>query len=102
MMANIYELTDEELMTLEGIVTNDRVWALLKKMYQRQIADFWDRLRLTDPAEEARVSTNHKLAVGVESSLGAMVKDMEEIVRLRQYKATEPSIMDDQTKSLYQ
>jgi hypothetical protein len=102
MMSTINELSDEELITLEGLVTNERVWGLLKKMYQRRIADFWDRLRLTDPSDEVRVSANHKLAVGVEASLGAMVQEIEEIVKHRQYKSHESEVIDDQTKVLFQ
>ena len=102
MTVDVNELSQEELITLEGIVANRSEWGLLRKLFNRQIAKFWDALRLTDPADETRVAANHKLAVGVEASLGAMVKEIEDVVDLRKRIATEPEVIDDQTKELYE
>ena len=67
-----------------------------------QVAILWTSLRGTDIADEARVVANHRLAVGVEAALTDMLKAMEDTVRLRQYMVTEPQVIDDSTKSLYQ
>jgi hypothetical protein len=96
------DLTENELIDLEGIVTNERSWQLLKKIFKGQIADFWDTLRLTDPADEKRVSANHKLAVGVEASLGAIVAEMEDTINRRRYKENDnPVVLPDATKALF-
>jgi hypothetical protein len=95
-------LTEDELRTLEGLVTDQRAWGLVKKLFQRQIAEFWDRLRLTDPSDTARVASNHKLAVGVEASLGALVKEVEELTQIRRIADSESEVIDDQTKVLFQ
>jgi hypothetical protein len=99
---NLADFTEDELITIEGLVNDHRKWCLIKKVCQRRILDFWDRLRLTDPADEQRVASNHKLAVGVEASLGALVDEIEQIANHRQYKKSEPAILADQTEQLYE
>jgi hypothetical protein len=96
------ELTENELIDLEALVNNERSWNLLKKMFMGEIAEFWDRLRLTDPSDDARVSANHKLAVGVEASLGAIAREMEDAVMTRRYReSNSPVILGDMTETLY-
>lgn len=95
------EFSENELRTLEGLVNSEREWGLITKMMKRQIAIFWDQLRLTDPADDARVATNHKLAVGVEASLGNFVKEAEAVANHRKLQSQEPKIIEDQTKELY-
>ena len=82
-------------------MNNDREWSLITKMMKRQIAIFWDTLRLTDPADDARVATNHKLAVGVESSLGNFMAEAEAVANHRKLQKQEPRILEDLTKELY-
>lgn len=97
------ELNENDLITLEGIVSNERNWDLLKEIFKGQIAVFWECLRTTDISNDARVLANHKLAVGVEAALGAMVQEIEDTVRNRRYKESDtPIVIDDQTKTLYQ
>ena len=98
---NVNDLNEEELMTLESLMTNKREWGVITKLFQRQIALYWDILRRTDPADEARVSANHKLAVGVESSLGNFVKEIEDVIHERQTRSSAPTVIDDLTRELY-
>ena len=103
-MMDINELTEQELITLEGLVRNQQEWGLLQKFFKREIARFWDAVRLTDPCDEKRVVTNQKLAVGVEASLGDIIREMEEVYKARMAapQAGEDIVIDDQTKTLYQ
>jgi hypothetical protein len=92
------ELHENELIVLEGLVSNKEEWALLKKMFRWQIEKFWNALRNTDIADESRVAANHKLAVGVEASLNEFVKEMEFAHNGRTFK--QPEVMPDVTKEL--
>ena len=96
------DLTEDELIELEGLVIDLGKWDLLKKIFRAQIDQFWDAVRTTDPADEKRIVTNQRLAVGVESSLGAIVKEMEDTVVMRRMRATGPEIIADSTKSLFE
>jgi hypothetical protein len=99
---NIEDFSENELRTLEGLVNDERQWAVITKMVKRQIALFWEALRQTDVADEARVSANHKMAKGVDSALGNFVLEIETIANFRKTRAAEPKIMEDITKELYQ
>lgn len=93
------ELSEMDLIELEGLVI-DAKWELLKRMLRAEIDEFWDRLRLTDTADSERVVANHRLAVGVESSLGALVKKIEDAVYVRRNQSATPQIMGDTTITL--
>jgi hypothetical protein len=77
-------LNENEIRTLVGLVTNNEEWGLLKKIFRHEIDLFWDRVRLTDPADEKRVTANHKIALGLEASLGDLVNQLEEVVKVAQ------------------
>ena len=94
------ELTENELATLENLVANKEEWNLIKKFFAQEIALFWDTLRLTDPADSKRIVTNHSLAVGVEASLGDIIKEMEAIAYIRQHPT--PKELPDQTAEFLQ
>ena len=94
------ELTDNELATLENLVSSREEWALLKKVFRAEIDRLWDIVRLTDPKDEGRVVTNHRLALAAEAALGDIVKEMESVNFVRKHPI--PEVIDDQTKSLYQ
>ena len=49
------DLTEEEMLELEGLVIDMGKWALLKKIFRAQIDQFWETVRLTDRSEERRV-----------------------------------------------
>ena len=99
-METNFSLSESELITLEGLVSNREEWTLLKKFFRWEIAKFWDILRCTDPGDNNRVSTNHKLAVGVESSLGDIITHLESIHNARMNP--EPKELPDVTAEMLQ
>ena len=94
------DLSEMDLIELEGLVTDMGKWDLLKRMLRTEIDEFWERLRLTDTADTERVVANHRLAVGVESSLGSFVKKIETAVYVRRAQQDSPQIMADTTQTL--
>lgn len=93
-------LTENELRTLEGLVSNNEEWGLLKKLFRYEIDSFWDVVRRTSIADDRQVTANHKLAVGVEASLGDLVKKIEDVVKESQ--SPREQVLPDITTQLLQ
>ena len=97
-MNKIVELSEQELVTLERFVSNREEWSLLKKIFEANVAKFWEALRLTPIADEKQVAANHKLAVGVETFCTEVIQDMEAAHYVRTHPT--PKELGDITKDL--
>ena len=71
------QLTEDQLITLQGLVSNDTEWRFLKEVFRAEIEKFWFALKHTDPADAKRVVANQRIAAGVEAALMDMVHEME-------------------------